>query len=100
MFLGKEKEPVVLIGYQNIKKREKYEAAILEVLYIITIYINKTNKQYIEDFKDIKSKQEGLYAKYSKKTLQATYKYIRKITIFLLKQNITVKDIQTKLKEL
>ncbi len=100
MFLEKEKELVVLTGCQNIKKREKYKATILKVLYIITICINETNKQYIKDFKDIKSKQEGLYTKYSKKTLQVTYKYIRKITIFLLKQDITVKDIQTKLKEL
>ena len=100
MFLGKEKEPLALTGCQNIKKREKYKAAVLEVLYMITICINKTNKQVIKDFGDIKSKQEGLYTKYYKKTLQATCEHIRKITTFSLKQDMTVKDVQTKLKEL
>ena len=100
MFLGKEKELVVLTGCQNIKKREKYKVAVLKVLYMITICINKTNKQVIKDFRDIKSKQEGLYAKYSKKTLQATHEHIRKITTFSLKQDMTVKDTWTKLKEL
>ena len=100
MFLGKEKELLAPTGCQNIKKREKYKAAALEVLYMITICINKTNKQYTKDFEDVKSKQEGLYAKYSKKTLQATCEHIRKITTFSLKQDMTVKDAWTKLKEL
>ena len=56
MFSGKEKEPLALISCWNIEKREKYEAAISEVLYMITIYIDETDKQVIEDFGDVKSK--------------------------------------------
>ena len=56
MFLEKKKELVVLISYQNIKKREKYKIIVLEVLYIINIYINKTDKQYIKDFNRVKNK--------------------------------------------
>jgi hypothetical protein len=50
---GKEKD---IAGYWNIKKREKYEATEAEVLYIISIYINKTDKQFIKDFKGAKDK--------------------------------------------
>ena len=93
MFLGKEKEPPALMGCQNIEKREKYQAAASEVLYMITIYIDETDKQVIEDFGDVKSKQEGLYAKYSKKTPQATREHMRKITTFSLEQDMTVEDV-------
>ena len=100
MFSNKGKGLVVPIGCQNVKKREKYKVAALEVLYMISIYINKTDKQYIKDFNRVKNKQEGLCAKYSKTTLQATHKLIRKITTFLLREDTTVKDTWTKLKEL
>ncbi len=56
MFLGKKKELVVLTSYQNIKKREKYKIVVLEVLYMISIYINEINKQYIKDFNRVKNK--------------------------------------------
>ncbi len=56
IFLRKEKELVVLIGYQNIKKRGKYKIIVLEVLYIISIYINEIDEQYIKDFNRVKNK--------------------------------------------
>jgi hypothetical protein len=97
---GKEKEPVAQTGCWNVEKREKYQAAASEVLYMITICIDETDEQYIEDFEDVKSKWEGLYAKYSKKTPQATREHMRKITTFSLEQDMTVEDAWTKLKEL
>jgi hypothetical protein len=65
MYTGKGKEKDVA-GCWNIKKREKYEAAEAEVLYMISIYINETDKQFIKDFKGAKDKWNGLWAKYSK----------------------------------
>ena len=69
MFSEKGKGITAPIGYQNVKKREKYKVVVLEVLYIISIYINKIDQQYIKDFNRVKDKQEGLYTKYSKTTL-------------------------------
>ena len=43
MYVGKSKEKE-LTGYWNIEKKEKYEAAAAEVLYMITICIDDTDR--------------------------------------------------------
>ncbi len=63
MFSDKGKAPVEPTGtggYQNIKKRAKYKAALLKVLYQITIYINNIDKEFIKDYIKAKDKQDNL----------------------------------------
>jgi Reverse transcriptase (RNA-dependent DNA polymerase)/gag-polypeptide of LTR copia-type len=98
MYTGKGKEKDVA-GCWNIEKREKYEAAEAEVLYMISICIDETDEQFIEDFEGAKDKWNGLRAKYSKVRPQAARDQMKRITTFSL-GDMTIDDAWTKLKEL
>jgi hypothetical protein len=84
----------------NIEKKAKYKAALVEVLYLIMIYISLLDTTFIESKTITKSKWDALYTKYSTIKPQEKREDLQKITNFSLGKGKSIEDRWIELLEL
>ena len=84
----------------NLEKRAKYQIAIAKVEYMISIYVDSLDNNFLSAFITVKEKQDKLYTKYSKVNPKVNKEDVAKIAGFKLSKDTKIKDAQTTLKKI